>query len=191
MGGSIGAFGRPGRLRGPNLGHLRTRKHDRTKGGGEGGPPIAARASSSVRRPLIAKSRNRERTAKPRRRPLAPRRPLVRSLPADGAFRGFLFLSRFRDSASTHSTLTPCPTHRKPARHRPLRLFVFSCALFSGPNPKVRIERRRPANPSHPPPLRPDSGPPPWPRTAPGPRGSGGSGCSASSPGRLPRRTMR
>ena len=51
--------------------HTKTRKDER------GAAPIAAPAASSVRRLLIAKTRNRERTTKSRRRPLmrAPARP--------------------------------------------------------------------------------------------------------------------
>ena len=58
----------------------------------------------------------------------APNPPRIRSVPADGVFRGF---SRFRVFAIVPSparTLPPRPTHRKPASHRPLSSFrVFVC----------------------------------------------------------------
>ena len=136
---------------------LRTRKHERTKGGG--GSPASARCSGVI---VGSASADRE-IAKPRKdsetteapacatapaRPAAlieivcglharptdgaqgkptksnaPNPPWIRSLPTDGTFRGFLFLSRFRDSAKAHLALTRGRTHRKPGAHRPLSSF--------------------------------------------------------------------
>ena len=147
---------------------LRTRNHETTKGGGAGGAlPRCAGVivgSASADREIAKPRKNSETTEAPARATAHKNKrskpPRIRSLPANGAFRGFRVLSRFRDAANAHPTLTPRPTHRKPAHHRARSFFVFSCAALCRACPRQPSRTMRPGR------MEKQRGPDQGPRTA-------------------------
>ena len=127
---------------------LTARKHERTKGGGGGRAPsrragLIVGPASADRETTARKLKTTEAPARataPARptKTNAPNPPWIRSVPADGAFRGFL--SRFRDSVSARPTLTLRPTQGRPAHYRPLSSFrVFVCRCSARPNTRAAI----------------------------------------------------